>query len=229
MPLTLHHQTFLDEIPIRIQRKKNIKRLSIKIHPYKGVLLNVPLHVTEIMINAFLESAKPWLQKHYQPILPLNYQQGEKHLYLGVEYPLNIVPSDETAHVVLSHDKMNIYSLKQDRHHIYELLCRFYQIQAAMLFPIRVHECMQLTPWVKSMPALRYRFMTSRYGSCSSQGNISLNIHLIKARIELIDYVILHELCHIQEHHHGAKFYQLMNQVAPNWKQHKKELSLVRF
>lgn len=229
MSLTLSHQIILDEIPIQIQRKKNIKRLSVKIHPYKGVLLNVPFHVTEIMINEFLESVKPWIKRQFKPILPLKYQQGEKHLYLGVEYPLNIISSNETAHVVLSHDKINIYSLKDDGHHIYELLCRFYQIQASTLFPIRVHQCMQRTPWVKRMPQLKYRFMSSRYGSCSSQGNISLNLHLIKTRLELIDYVILHELCHIKEHHHGPNFYQLMNEVVPNWMQLKEELREFKF
>lgn len=220
---------FLDGIPILIQHQRTIKRLSVKVHPYKGVVVNAPFYVSETMLNDFLTSVAPWIKKHYQPISLYDYTHGEHHPFLGVHYPLNFVSSHTQSHVALLHEQLNVYSLRQDSDSIRVLIERFYRTQADSIFPERVSACMQMTPWVKRIPKLKYRFMTSRYGSCSSKGNISLNIHLIKARIELIDYVILHELCHLQEHHHGPKFYQLMNEVAPNWKQCKEELRYIRF
>lgn len=229
MPSNQNGQIIIDDIPIHIQRKKHIKRLSIKVHPYQGVVLNAPLYMSIRIIETFLAAAGPWIRKHYQLIEPLYFQQGEKHAFLGVDYPLNLIICHSKSDVVLDNHQFNIYSQRFDSQIVKEQLHGFYQRQAHMLFPSRVLGCMQLTPWVKSMPKLKYRFMTSRYGSCSSLGNISLNIHLIKARTELIDYVILHELCHIQEHHHGPQFYQLMEEVMPNWRSLKAELKRLIF
>ncbi|MBN3860062.1 DUF45 domain-containing protein [Neisseriaceae bacterium PsAf] len=53
---------------------------------------------------------------------------------------------------------------------------------------------------------------------------MTLNTHLIKLPLYLIDYVILHELCHFQEHNHSYKFYQLLQSVEPKWKQYREEI-----
>jgi predicted metal-dependent hydrolase len=66
--------------------------------------------------------------------------------------------------------------------------------------------------------------MTKQWGSCSIQGTIILNPHLIKASKPCIDYVILHELCHIAEHNHSDRFWRLLTQVMPNWKEVKIKL-----
>jgi predicted metal-dependent hydrolase len=61
-------------------------------------------------------------------------------------------------------------------------------------------------------------------GSCSPKGLLTLNLYLVKAPVQCIDYVILHELCHLAEHNHSARFYQLMTQVMPDWKKTKTQL-----
>ena len=221
-------QIILNDIPVLIQRKKNIKRLSIKIDAYKGVVLNAPFYIPESIILPFLESAKPWINKHYQPIVHA-YAQGENHLFLGTYYPLNLIQNESKAHVVIDNHQMNIYSHTLASDIIQNLLQDFYKRQAQALLPERLKLCMTRTPWVMKTPTLKLRFMRSRYGSCSSIGNISLNIHLIKARTALIDYVIFHELCHIKEHNHGPKFYALMQQVLPNWPELKLELKQLKF
>jgi predicted metal-dependent hydrolase len=66
--------------------------------------------------------------------------------------------------------------------------------------------------------------MKKQWGSCSPRGNILLNPHLVKAPRECIDYVILHELCHLKEHNHSPEFYRLLNQLMPDWKQIKAKL-----
>ena len=66
--------------------------------------------------------------------------------------------------------------------------------------------------------------MTKQWGSCSTKGNLMLNPHLVKAPKEYIDYVILHELCHIAEHNHSERFWRLLTQVMPNWKEVKAKL-----
>ncbi len=66
--------------------------------------------------------------------------------------------------------------------------------------------------------------MKSRWGSCSNRGVIVLNTELIRLPDKFVRYVILHELCHLKEHNHGAGFYRLLSGLAPDWKAVRKEL-----
>lgn len=73
-------------------------------------------------------------------------------------------------------------------------------------------------------PTLTIRAMSIRWGSCSRASAITLNLRLIQAPQPCIDYVILHELCHLQEHHHGKAFYTLLDQTLPDWRDHRRRL-----
>ena len=66
--------------------------------------------------------------------------------------------------------------------------------------------------------------MEKRWGSCTPQQKIILNTELIKAPIACINYVILHELCHLVHHNHSQAFYQLLNQFMPDWQKYKQLL-----
>jgi hypothetical protein len=73
--------------------------------------------------------------------------------------------------------------------------------------------------WVNgAKPPIRLRKMKRTWGSCSAQGNITLNTRLMKVPPRCIDYVIAHELCHLREMNHGKAFYALQDQLYPNWR-----------
>jgi predicted metal-dependent hydrolase len=71
--------------------------------------------------------------------------------------------------------------------------------------------------WLKMTPDWRIVRMQKQWGSCSPAGVILLNPHLVKAPRECVDYVICHELCHLQEHNHSPRYYRLLGQVMPGW------------
>ena len=73
-------------------------------------------------------------------------------------------------------------------------------------------------PWVKEAPPMALRVMQSRWGSCSPNGRLTLNPLLVRAPREAVDYVIVHELCHLRHHHHGPAFYRLLGRYVPAWK-----------
>jgi len=67
--------------------------------------------------------------------------------------------------------------------------------------------------------------MKSRWGSCSTHGAITLNLNLVQASAPLIDYVIVHELCHLREFNHSPRFWALVASVIPDWKTRRKALN----
>ena len=78
--------------------------------------------------------------------------------------------------------------------------------------------------WVKGVPPWRHRYMKSRWGSCSTSGRVSLNTHLVKLPAALIEYVVLHELCHMRHMNHSPPFYELLAAYLPAWKDRRREL-----
>lgn len=71
---------------------------------------------------------------------------------------------------------------------------------------------------------MRLPVMTRQWGSCSPAGCLRLNPHLVRAPRECVDYVLQHELCHLQEHNHSPRFCQLLSRHFPDWRRRKSRL-----
>jgi predicted metal-dependent hydrolase len=81
---------------------------------------------------------------------------------------------------------------------------------------------------ITATPNLRIRTMQKRWGSCTEAGVITLNLKLIQAPKLLIDYVIIHELCHLKEHNHSAAYYRLLDRTLPQWRERREALNQVK-
>ncbi len=94
-----------------------------------------------------------------------------------------------------------------------------------MLFHKRPDHCVaNIIRFELLRPALAVRRMSTRWGSCSKAGRILLNPELVKSHIECIDYVSVHELCHLKVMSHSAKFYRLLGSWMPDWRRRKDKL-----
>ena len=80
-----------------------------------------------------------------------------------------------------------------------------------------------------AFPQLAVRVMRSRWGSCSPSGRITLNVKLIQMPTAHIDYVIYHELCHLAEPSHNARYYELLDRVLSDWRERRQRLNEFEF
>ena len=229
-----------DKIHYHIIRKpddnatKN-RKVTIKVHPDKRVIAMAPSDASDVAIhNAVLKRAR-WIWKNLEDfnkqtdaVLPKQYVSGETQFYLGKRYVLKVhIDPEQEPNVKLHRGKLNV-TLPVDgpdkKKHVKQLLDKWYQEKAKATFKLRLRELLNKTTWVTNTPAFKLRLMKKQWGSCSAKGSLILNPHLVKAPKECIDYVILHELCHIAEHNHSERFWRLLTQVMPNWKEVKAKL-----
>lgn len=78
-------------------------------------------------------------------------------------------------------------------------------------------------------PTLTIRRMKTRWGSCGRSGRILLNPRLLQAPLDLIDYVVVHELCHLKEHNHSKRYYALLDAAMPDWRDRRKRINAYEF
>lgn len=220
--------------------KPKPRKVLIKVHPDQRVVATVPNDATAEAIQQAMIKRARWIWQsiiefsaQHEYVLPKQYVSGETQFYLGKRYMLKVlIDTQQNPNVKLNRGKLAV-TVKQDNTcltqaqrvvKIKALLDKWYLRRADIIFKQRLFAMLPKTNWVKDAPSYRIMSMQKQWGSCSSKGSLMLNPHLVKAPKECIDYVILHELCHIAEHNHSEKFWRLLTQVMPNWKEVKAKL-----
>ncbi len=205
------------------------KSLGIKVYPNGSVRVAAPYDTSEIDIQKHLKKKAPWIIKQqreflsYQPLTPPRlYVNGETHLYLGRQYKLRIETENKNA-VKLYRGHLTIYyNTKGDAR---EILNSWYRERAVRHFKEVLDKTFPLFSKFKiSKPELQIRQMEKRWGSCTPNGKVILNPELIKAPKGSIEYVVIHELCHLIHHNHNKQFYDLQESLMPDWKKWKERL-----
>lgn len=215
--------------------KPKARKVVIKVHPDQRVVATVPHDATPDSIREAMLKRARWIWEsicefsaQHEYVIPRQYVSGETQFYLGRRYVLKVIVDGEQVPSVKLHRGKLTVTLKKncdDRAvKIKALLDKWYTHRANAIFHERLQAMLTKASWVDGLPSFRIMAMTKQWGSCSTKGNLMLNPHLVKAPKECIDYVILHELCHIAEHNHSDKFWRLLTQVMPNWKEVKAKL-----
>ncbi len=207
------------------------KTLGIKIHPSGQIMVTAPMASDSKTINAKVRQKAPWILKQintfnkYLPgSTPRRYVSGESHLYLGRQYRLKVVKAKDLA-IKAYRGQLWIYSPKSDQPSIQRQLEKWYVIRAKEIF----HQVLdtvfpKFKRYLKTKPSLFIRKMATRWGSCTPSSRIILNPELIKAQKGCIEYVIVHELCHLVHYNHTKQFYRLLGRVLPDWEKWKAKL-----
>jgi predicted metal-dependent hydrolase len=145
-----------------------------------------------------------------------DFGPGSGQRYLGETYTLHL--ADGRTRVQLQDGRLHLcVSAPHDAGVVSQALDGWYRQQAQALLPGRLAALSAKLPWLAGhVPPTRVARMRSRWGSCAGSGRITLNLGLVLLAPALIDYVLLHELCHLREMNHGPRFYALLAAALPD-------------
>jgi len=222
-------------IPFRVHFRER-KHLAITVHPEMKLEVSAPTGTALDPVLAKVEKRARWIARQwryfeqYRPPQPeRRYVSGETHIYLGRQYRLKVKVGPH-EHVKLIGRFLHVQaSYREDGERIRNLLEVWYRIHAQSIFAHRLHQCLEAARSLRltATPNMVIRKMTRRWGSCTKAGNILLNLDLVKVPVPCIDYVIVHELCHLKAHNHGKEFYRFLDRCMPDWEARKKRLESI--
>lgn len=226
---------------MRIEVHRNTRRrnrLGMTFEASGVLRIDAPPGTGRAEIEATVRAHERWISyrltraEHEEGYRSPGLVAGAAHRYLGRLYNLEVRDAATPASVTLDGEVLRV-SLggggtvlreEDSENALMELLRSWYRERADAVFAERLKVLVGRLEWLAEVPPWRQRYMTSQWGSCSAAGRLSLNTHLVKAPLVLVDYVLLHELCHLQHLHHGAAFYALMDAELPDWKKRRRQL-----
>lgn len=211
---------------------RNRKTLGITVNPDRSIEVNAPIGSDLEKINKKIHKRAAWIlkqQDHFLTFEPRNtkrkFVSGESHLYLGRQYQLLIVKSEKEK---VKHTGRNIEVRTNDTDNVEKLLETWYLEKSKIWFHKIALPLIEHFKKHKVEPSkIEIRKMQNRWGSCSVKGQILLNPELIKAPKACIEYVVIHELCHLVHRDHTQAFFDLQQKEFPEWKKWKNKLEVL--
>jgi hypothetical protein len=211
------------------------KTLGISVDPDLRVTVTAPDGSDLAAVEAKVRQRAPWILRQQRELElylphtpPRRYVSGETHRYLGRQYRLKVMESgQEPERVKLARGVLQAWAAAPaDIESVRQLVDAWYEKQAQRVFHERLLAMLpRFKPFQLGEPQLTTQTMKNRWGSCTDAGAITLNLKLVQAPKPCIDYVIVHELCHLVEHNHGRRFYQLLDRMMPDWRERRKQLN----
>ncbi|HRN70957.1 MAG TPA: SprT family zinc-dependent metalloprotease [Candidatus Woesebacteria bacterium] len=203
----------MQEYTVIRQRRRTI---ALYINPNGTLTVKAPFLTPDFFIKQFIKQKQDWIDKHiarikqYPQLEEKKFIDGELFLFLGTEYPLNIIHTQEIKlTTVLEFPFKNKRSIKKR-------IIDWYKQQALQTVMARVEK------WARIMNVTYTSIDISnakrRWGACSYIDELTFNWRLIMAPLEAIDYVVIHELAHITEKNHSKQFWELVQKYCPDYK-----------
>jgi len=209
--------------------------LTIDVHPDMKVVVKAPVGKAPGEVARRVKRRGQWIIKQltyferFQPLpIPREYVGGETHVYLGRQYRLKIIESFRED-VKLVGRYFEVYTeQKGNSSRVAKLVKEWYDRHVQAALDRRLDACMEIAGKAGLLrPEVLYRNMKRRWGSCTKSDRITLNIELVKAPVHCIDYVIMHELCHLRYKNHSPEFWRLLSKLMPDWEKRKNRLEQV--
>jgi predicted metal-dependent hydrolase len=212
-------------------RSRVTRRLHMELDEDGGLVVVAPRHWPVAYIDATLSQNTARVERFLvrarkRQFETPRFENGGLHFYLGKHYPLCVDPAPGArSGVSFNGEEIRIRTVKDDAERVRSLLESWYRTEALEVLSVRLNEVAARAWWARDRHIpLKVRKMKRTWGNCSSKGVIKLNTQLIKAPLRLIDSVIAHELCHLEEMNHGRAFYTLLQGLNPHWREDRRHL-----
>ncbi len=223
-------------IDYEIVYSKKRKRAAILVRPDMKVEFRAPHGLNSETVKEMIHLKAGWICKKLEffetnrlPDQKKKYFEGEIYLYLGTEYPLKIIFLDSIKNPTASFkdSKLTVMipaKVSEDRviFLVKKAIWSFYSECAEREVEriLRVYsKKLGVTP-----PVFKIKYQKKRWGSCSAENILRINFQLFMAPPEQLEYVVVHELCHLKEKNHSVKFWKLVGEIMPGYEIHRKGL-----
>jgi predicted metal-dependent hydrolase len=230
-----HRVAYGDEqivFTLRRQTARVVSRVAVHVEPDGRVQVDAPPSTPLTDVLAAVRKRSRWISQHVAAakarmahVLPREYVSGESIHYLGKRYRLKVVVDPASAAEAKLRGAFVVVNVpRHDVDQIRVCIDAWYRKRAREVFEARLKVVAEPLRWVRQLPSFRLQFMSRQWGSCSPSGRLTLNPRLVAAPREAIDYVLLHELCHLKHHDHSRSFYATLTRHFPDWERVKARL-----
>lgn len=211
------------------------KTITISFDKACNLVVKAPMWVPKSRIEAFVKEKEEWIlatkirlmrAKEESEKTRLSLENGDELYFLGDKRILGVIREDrKRAKVVCAKGRILLYvPYDADYEYKREQLEKWYRKEAATLLAEKAEEFAEILQ--VSYADIRIKDQKSRWGSCSSKGNLNFNWRIVMAPEPVCDYVVIHELCHLVHLDHSAKFWKLVESICPDYEQYKKWLKV---
>lgn len=215
--------------------KTRRKTIGITVNRDGEVKVSSPLGISEKQIREVVQKKANWIDKKVKEVSYMNsnticreFVSGERLLYLGKEYILEVRERNiDMTEVIIEDDILVVYALQGlsaevQKQRIREALVKWYR----NCFDEIIKESIEKYSIQLEVSPCKVRIKDQKtiWGSCSGKGNINLNWKLVMSPIDIIDYVVIHELSHLKFMNHSKDFWNLVKSIMPNYSQSREWL-----
>ncbi|WP_434634937.1 M48 family metallopeptidase [Vibrio sp. SCSIO 43086] len=229
--MTKNHQPELihtASYSVLVERTSRKKTASLKVDEGEVTII-VPKLLEQEKIDEILADKHSWILDklaHYQahsPSLAREYVSGEAFPYLGRNYRLKVLMGDLTPTKLLNgRITVTVPDPSTQAHYIRRALVNWYKRHANKKVREKVLRYANIVGVETGV--IRVRDFKSRWGSCTPYGDLEFNWVIVMAPNRVVDYVVVHELCHLIHHDHSPQFWKEVERVMPDYKEHKEWL-----
>jgi predicted metal-dependent hydrolase len=207
-----------------IRSKKRRKTISLHVKEDGGIVIYAPYSTPRGEIERFIQKKRSWIVEKISEkekstrATEKAFVAGEKFLYLGESYPLQIEESNNRKALL----KLSFGKFILDKNHVEmarNLFIKWYKKEAGENLTERVHyysNGLQLFP-----KGIRITSAEHRWGSCSRDNRLSFSWRIIMAPLRIIDYILIHELVHIKEKNHSKRFWKYLESIIPDYRKYR--------